>query len=277
LSPATTPRPGGRHGGLPSAHGSGGSFVIGYEKAFSEQLFGGVTLGYGNAPFDLGNDQGTVKYDEWALSAFAAHKFGAFYASALATYSWLDYREQAQRPSRSVQQLANAVTPAAASSAPRGRSATTSSVGNLAARPPRRARLGTASRSTASANSPNSATAMSFGEQTRESLRSRLGWQVAAETVLVRHAACDPTPNSPTTTNTGRTSGTATAPVSSAVNNAHADCRSANQTGGYGTLLAGVNAKLSSNTAPWRRRLDHDRPARSSAIRRSTSPSSAPF
>jgi hypothetical protein len=73
-------------GGLPSANGSGGSLVMGYEKAFSEQLFGGVTLGYGNAPFDLGNGQGSVKYDEWALSAFAAHRFGAFYASALATY-----------------------------------------------------------------------------------------------------------------------------------------------------------------------------------------------
>ena len=32
------------HDGLPSAHGSGGSFVIGYEKAFSEQLFGGVLM-----------------------------------------------------------------------------------------------------------------------------------------------------------------------------------------------------------------------------------------
>lgn len=50
-----------------------------------------MTLGYGHAPFDLGNDLGTVKYDEWALSVCISHKYGDFYANALATYSWLDY------------------------------------------------------------------------------------------------------------------------------------------------------------------------------------------
>jgi hypothetical protein len=76
---------------LPSADGSGSRFVMGYEKAFSGQLLGGVTLGYGHSPFDLGNNQGTVKTNEWELSAFAAHKAGNYYANAVTTYSWLDY------------------------------------------------------------------------------------------------------------------------------------------------------------------------------------------
>ena len=79
------------YAGVPSADGSGGSLIIGYEKAFAEQLFGGITLGYGNAPFDLGNSQGTVKYNDWSLSTFASYKFGSFYANGIATYSWLDY------------------------------------------------------------------------------------------------------------------------------------------------------------------------------------------
>ena len=72
---------------LPSVDGSGGDLILGYEKAFGEQLLSGITLGYGDASFDLGNHQGSIKYNEWALSAFASRKFGAFYANGLATYS----------------------------------------------------------------------------------------------------------------------------------------------------------------------------------------------
>ncbi|MDP3637942.1 MAG: autotransporter domain-containing protein, partial [Azonexus sp.] len=82
------------YAGAPSVDGFGSSLIMGYEKAFGDQLFAGVTLGYGNAPFDLGNNQGTVKYNEWALSAFASQKFGAFYVNGLATYSWLDYESK---------------------------------------------------------------------------------------------------------------------------------------------------------------------------------------
>ena len=227
------------HDGLPSAHGSGGSFVIGYEKAFSEQLFGGVTLGYGNAPFDLGNDQGTVKYDEWALSAFAAHKFGAFYASALATWSWLDFESKRN------------VVLGPFSSSERGNTRggqfgvkgqigynfVSGNVvhGPLAALAWERVRVDGFSEQS------NSATAMTFSGQTRTSLRSRLGWQVAAETdwsgTRLRPYAQLTYDYEHDDDQHSYRAGFVGGPTAM-------DMPISNQNGGYGTLLAGVNAEL---------------------------------
>lgn len=114
--------------GVPSADGDGGSLVVGYEKAFTDQLFGGVTLGYGHTPVDLGNDQGSVDYDEWTMSAFGSRKFGAFSPTL-----WQPTPGSISRAgvtSRSIPSpLANAATPTATGSARKCSSATTSSAG----------------------------------------------------------------------------------------------------------------------------------------------------
>jgi outer membrane lipase/esterase len=75
----------------PSASGQSQSVILGYEKAWSDDLFGGVTFGYSNTPVDLGNNSGRITYNQVALSAFASKKYGALYGNVIATAAFLDY------------------------------------------------------------------------------------------------------------------------------------------------------------------------------------------
>lgn len=75
-----------------SASGEGSSLTVGYEKAFAADLFGGVTWGYARTPFDLGNNAGSVKYDEMSVSAFLSKKYGSWYANAIGTLSTLQFK-----------------------------------------------------------------------------------------------------------------------------------------------------------------------------------------
>ncbi|MFZ4539112.1 autotransporter outer membrane beta-barrel domain-containing protein, partial [Propionivibrio sp.] len=228
------------YAGLPSANGSGGSFVLGYEKAFSDQLFAGATLGYGNAPFDLGNNLGTVKYDEWALSAFVSHKSGNFYVNALTTYLWLDYESK-----RNIQlgpfSTSERGDTRGGQFGVKGQIGYNFFAGNLLHGP--LAGLaweqvkvdGFSEKST-------SATAMTFGEQTRESLRSRLGWQVAAETVW---SGAKVRPYAQLTYDYEHKKDERTYSAGFVGGNNALLMPTSNQTGGYGTLLAGATAELS--------------------------------
>ena len=156
----------------PSTECSGGSFVLGYEKIFTEQLFDGMTMGYGHAPFELGNDLGTVKYDEWALSAFVSHKSGNFYANALTTYSWLDY-ESKRNVALGTFSTAERCDTLGSQFGVKAQIGYNFAIGNLLHGPlvalawEQVMVYGDNEKST-------SATAMAFGAQTRESLRSRI-------------------------------------------------------------------------------------------------------
>jgi outer membrane lipase/esterase len=227
-------------GGQPSADGTGGSFVMGYEKAFGEQLFGGVTLGYGHAPFDLGNNLGSVKYDEWALSAFVSHKFGNFYANALTTYSWLDYESRRNIALGSFSTTEHGKTHGGQFGV-KGQVGYNFTSGNLLHGP----LVGLAweqVKVNGFSEQSDSATAMTFGDQTRQSLRSRLGWQVAAQTawagVTVRPYAQLSYDyehlKDERSYSAGFVGGTSAMQI-----------ETSNPTGGYGTLLAGVTAELS--------------------------------
>ena len=228
------------YAGLPSADGSAGSVVMGYEKAFSEQLLGGVTLGYGNAPFDLGDNQGSVKTHEWALSAFAAHKFGNLTANAATTYSWLDYET-----TRKV-----ALGPFSSSErgdtrgglwGVKGQIAYNLVSGGLVHGPV----LGLAweqVRVNGFSEQSNSVTAMAFGEQTRQSLRSRLGWQMAAETTW---SSVKVRPYAQLTYDYEHKKDERTYSAGFVGGNTSMEMGLGNRTGAYGTLLAGVSAELS--------------------------------
>lgn len=227
----------------PSAEGSGGSFIMGYERAFGEQSFAGLTLGYGHAPFDLGNNQGSLSYDEWALSAFAARRFGDFYANALASYSWLDYESRrnialgpftgSEHGSTSGRQF-GAKTQV-------GYNFTSGSLvhGPLAGLAWERVNVD------AFSENSNSVSAMSFGEQTRESLRSRLGWQVAAES---RWFAVNVRPYAQLSYDYEHRKDERSYRASFVGSASAMDVPTANRTGGYGTLLAGVSADLGRGT-----------------------------
>lgn len=77
--------------GTPSASGQSKSVVVGYERALAEDLFGGVTVGYSNMPVDLGNNSGKITYSEVAASAFISKKYGRAYGNVIATAALLDY------------------------------------------------------------------------------------------------------------------------------------------------------------------------------------------
>ena len=228
------------YAGQPSADGSGGSFVLGYEKAFTEQLFGGVTLGYGHAPFDLGNDLGTVKYDEWALSAFVSHKLGNFYANALTTYSWLDYESRRNVALGPFSTSENGST-SGGQFGVKGQIGYNFMIGNLL-HGPLAALVWEQVKVNGFSEDSNSATAMTFGAQTRQSLRSRLGWQVAAETTW---SGAKVRPYAQLTYDYEHKKDERTYSAGFVGGNSAMAMDTSNQTGGYGTLLAGVNSELS--------------------------------
>ena len=225
--------------GLPSADGDGASLVVGYEKAFTNQFFGGVTLGYGNAPVDLGNHQGTIEYDEWALSAFASHTFGAFYANALATYSWLDLESRRNIALGPFTTREHGDTDGHRFGM-KGQVGYTFVSGNIVHGP----LVGLAWERVdvdGFSEASHSVTAMTFGDQTRESLRSRLGWQIAAEThwsgVTLR-------PYAQLTYDYEHLDDARRYRAGFVGASSGLEIQTANQTGGYGTLLVGVTTEL---------------------------------
>ena len=88
----------------------------------------------------------------------------------------------------------------------------------------------------------NSVTAMTFSDQTRESLRSRLGWQIAADDtwsgVHVRPYAQLTYDYEHKKDERSYSAGFVGSASAMAI-------QTANKTGGFGTLLAGINADLS--------------------------------
>jgi len=225
---------------LPSVDGSGGDLILGYETAFGEQLFSGITLGYGDALFDFGNHQGSIKYNEWALSAFASRKFGAFYANGLATYSWLDYESErniALGPFDTREQGDTRGNQFAL----KGQVGYLFKLGDLTHGP-----LIGLSWQRVNVNGfsekSNSVTAMNFSDQTRESLRSRLGWQVAAETRL---AEVKVRPYAQLSYDYEHKKDERTYNAGFVDGHSAMEMQTANQTGGHGTLLVGISADLS--------------------------------
>lgn len=227
------------YAGMPSADGSGGSLIMGYEKALTDQLFAGITLGYGNSPFDLGNSQGTIKYDEWALSAFASHKFGAFYANGVATYSWLDYASK-RKIALGPFNISEQGDTSGHQFGVKGQIGYNFTLGNIVHGP----LVGLAWERVnvdGFSEHSNSVTAMTFGDQTRESLRSRLGWQIAAETSL---AEVKVRPYAQLSYDYEHRKDERTYSAGFVGGNSAIEIQTANRTGGYGTLLAGISAEL---------------------------------
>ena len=228
------------HAGLPSADGAGRNLLMGYEKAFSDQVFGGVTMGSGSAPFDLGNNQGTVKYDELALSAFVSQKTGNFYANVLTTYSWLDYE--------STRKVVLGPFSATERGHTRGEQfgvkgqvgynfvSGTLLHGPIIGLAWERVKIDGFSEQS------NSVTAMTFGDQTRKSLRSRIGWQVAAEEVW---SGVKVRPYAQLTYDYEHKKDERYYSTSFVGGNSALLMPTSNQTGGYGTLLTGITAELS--------------------------------
>jgi outer membrane lipase/esterase len=224
---------------LPAGDDAGTSFILGYETALSDALFGGVTLSYAHAPFEFSDSQGTVRYDEWALSAFGAYKFGAFYANALASYSRLDFAT-ARRIALGVFNTQETGDTAGNRFAVKGQVGYNFTNGDVV-HGPLAGLSWTRVDVDAFREMSDSITAMTYGEQTRESLRSRLGWQVATQTdwfgTRVR-------PYVQLTYDYEHTSDERSYQVGFVGGTSGLDMPTSNLTGGYGTVLAGVNAEI---------------------------------
>lgn len=224
----------------PSYEGSKNNFILGYEHAVNEQFFGGLTIGYEYAPFELGTNTCSVLYKELALSAFASKKFEDFYVNALASYSWLDYESQ-----RNIS-LGTLFRTSEQGSTHGNHFGIKTQIGCnlLSSKIVHGPFVGLAFEHVnvdGFNETSNSFTALTFGEQTRESFRSLLGWKT---TTQARWLNVTVRPYAQVTYNyeyemsdrsyyAGFVGGTSTMelPIT-------------NQTGGYGTLLAGVTAEL---------------------------------
>lgn len=222
-----------------SGDGSGGKLTVGYEAAFNENLFAGLSLGYARLPVDLGNSLGSIKYDEWALSAFFSRKLGAFYANASANYSWLDFdsqRDVALGPFKASERGDTRGD----SLGVKGQVGYNFGSGELVHGPLAALAWQRVGVDAFSENS-GAPTALAYTRQVRESLRSKLGWQIAADTqwsgMRVRPWAQlayeHEHKKDQRSYHAGFVGSTSALEIATA-----------NRTGGYGVLQAGINAEL---------------------------------
>jgi outer membrane lipase/esterase len=227
--------------GALSSDDSGSNFVLGFEKALNDHLYGGVTVAHGHAPFDLGNNQGSVSYDEWSLSAFAAYKVGSFYANALASYARLDFASTRSIALGSTFHTLETGDTGGNRYAFKGQLGYNFVNGGIVHGPLAGLAWAHVDIDGFDENS-SSITAMSFGDQTRESLRSRLGWQAAAETLWFGARV---RPYAQLTYDYQYLKDDRSYRVGFVGGTSGLDIATANLTGGYGTVLAGLNAELS--------------------------------
>lgn len=159
----------------PSASGSGNNFTIGFEKTFMPDLFGGVALGYGRNAFDLGNNAGSLKYDETSMSGFLSKKYGPWYANAIGTLATLSFKTSR------VTQLGITSNTDTGSTTGQQRGLKIQVGYNMNSGGLVHGPLAALAREDVSISAfqetTGNFTAMQFGEQKRKQLRSRLGYQ----------------------------------------------------------------------------------------------------
>ena len=162
---------------FPAVSGSGKSLTVGADRAWGP-LVGGFALGLSNNNFDLGdnagNNAGKVKYTETSVSAFGSSRMEDAYTDAVLSYATFDFDTN-----RNVQLGALTASNTGASKATQwglklggGYNFKNGNLvhGPLAALSWEKVRVDGFTEN-------GGASAMSFGSQSRDSLRSRLGWQ----------------------------------------------------------------------------------------------------
>ena len=162
-----------------SASGHTNALTIGYQRVLNAQTLVGAALGYEDSPFDLGGNAGRVKYDEWNLTAFVSYKSGPWYVNGLASHGRLDFNSTRNINLGPLSSSASGDTKGRQSGL-RIQAGYLMTSGKLIHGP----LLGIESeRVTVNSYTETSggASALSFGEQTREALRSRIGYQLAGD------------------------------------------------------------------------------------------------
>lgn len=158
---------------LPAVSGNGKSITVGIDRTWGT-LVGGFAIGFGDNNFDLGSNAGKIKYKETIVSAFGSSKIEDAYTDATLSYATIDFDTN-----RNV-----ALGPMSASNtgATKGTQWGLKLGGGYNLKNGRLVHGPVAALSWAKVKidgfSENAGlTAMSFGDQTRESMRHRIGWQ----------------------------------------------------------------------------------------------------
>ena len=159
--------------------GNGKSITVGYDRALGSTWMLGAAFGYSEQKFDLTANAGRVNYDEIVLSGYASGKFGNAYLDGTLSYASLDFGTINRTQNLGVLSITD-------TGATKGRqwgfklgggyNFTSGAVthGPIAALAWEKVNVNGYSETA-------SVTAMSFGNQSRQSMRHRLGWQVVMD------------------------------------------------------------------------------------------------
>jgi len=161
----------------PALSGRGNSLTLGYDKAFGN-IAAGLAFGVSDTDFDYANGGGKVVFSEAALSGFVAARFGQAYVDAILSYARLDFdttRNVALGPTS----MSNNGTTQARQKGFKLGGGYNFTGGTMVHGPV--AALSWEQVDVDGYSETGSVTAMSFGAQRRDSLRSRLGWQVLGD------------------------------------------------------------------------------------------------
>lgn len=158
---------------LPAVSGNGKSLTVGVDRVWGT-LVGGFAIGLADNDFDLGGNAAKLKYRETILSAFGSSRMEDFYTDATLSYAIFDFdstRNVALGPltvsdSGSTKARQWGLKLGGGYNLKRGNLVH----GPLAALSWEKVRVDGFSESAG-------VTAMSFGDQSRESMRHRIGWQ----------------------------------------------------------------------------------------------------
>ncbi|MCX7174025.1 MAG: autotransporter domain-containing protein [Proteobacteria bacterium] len=158
---------------LPALSGNGKSITVGVDRIWGT-LVGGFAIGLSNNDFDLGGNAGKLKYNETILSAFGSSRMEDFYSDATLSYSSLDF-DTTRNVALGPLTIANSGSTKASLWGFKLGGGYNLKRGNLVHGPV--AALSWEKVKVDGFSESAGVTAMSFGDQSRESMRHRIGWQ----------------------------------------------------------------------------------------------------
>lgn len=158
---------------LPALSGNGKSVTIGVDRVWGS-LVGGFAIGLSDNNFDLGDNAGKLKYTETVLSAFGSSRMEDAYTDATLSYARFDF-DTTRNVALGPLTVSNSGSTKAGLWGLKLGGGYNLKRGNMVHGPV--AALSWEKVKVDGFSESAGITAMSFGEQSRESMRHRIGWQ----------------------------------------------------------------------------------------------------
>lgn len=160
------------------ASGRGNSATVGYDLAYGS-MSSGIALGMSDGDFSLQNGGGTIKYAETIVSAFTTARLGDGYIDGILSHAEFDY-DTARNVSLGALTTTNAATTKAKQWGLKLGGGYNLKSGNVVHGPVAALSWEQVKVDGYTENSTGF-TAMTFGSQTRDSVRHRIGWQLVGD------------------------------------------------------------------------------------------------